>query len=290
MTNYFEMVLLNIRSMTISYCSKKKRKNRERQIQLENLIRVTEELIIDNIDPNHILVEILTDLKSELEDLRENQMNGLLIRAKAQWIESGEKPTKYFCNLEKRNYVNKNITKIIQGDGKIINDQDDLLNEIKNFYENLYASKDNELEEVDLDILLGDYEVPKIDNEIKSELDRPITMKELAHSVKCLKNGKSPGPDGYTTELNKFFWIDLKFFITKSLTMGIQKGELSLTQKQGVVSLLPKGNKPRELLKNWRPISLLNVSYKILSNAVAYRLKDVLNSIMHENQRVFFKR
>ncbi|XP_033727604.1 carbohydrate sulfotransferase 1-like [Pecten maximus] len=87
--------------MTISYCSQKKRKNRERQIQLENLIRVTEELIIDNIDPNHILVEILTDLKSELEDLRENQMNGLLIRAKAQWIESGEKPTKYFCNLEK---------------------------------------------------------------------------------------------------------------------------------------------------------------------------------------------
>lgn len=70
--------------------------------------------------------------------------------------------------------------------------------------------------------------------------------------------------------------------------MGLQKGELSHTQKQ-VISILPKGNKPREFLKNWRLISLLNVSYKILSNLIAQRLKTVLETIIHENQR-FFKR
>ena len=65
------------------------------------------------------------------------------------------------------------------------------------------------------------------------------------------------------------------------------KKELSITQKQGIITIIPKGNKPRELLKNWRPISLLNVSYKIISGAIAKRIKFVLPYIIHENQKGF---
>ena len=67
----------------------------------------------------------------------------------------------------------------------------------------------------------------------------------------------------------------------------MKRGELSVTPKQGIITNLPKGNKPRELLKNWRPISLLNVPYKVLSNVLANRLKDVLPCIIHENQKGF---
>ena len=54
-----------------------------------------------------------------------------------------------------------------------------------------------------------------------------------------------------------------------------------------VISIIPKGNKPRELLKNWRPISLLNTTYKIFSGIIANRLKTVLNTLIHENQKGF---
>ena len=48
---------------------------------------------------------------------------------------------------------------------------------------------------------------------------------------------------------HKQFWPDLKYFIFRSIQNGIAKGELSTTQKMGIISLLPKGNKPREYIK-----------------------------------------
>ena len=57
------------------------------------------------------------------------------------------------------------------------------------------------------------------------------------------------------------FWKDIGNFVLESLNESFNTGELSITQKQGVITLLPKGNKPREMIKNWRPITLLNVDY-----------------------------
>ena len=62
---------------------------------------------------------------------------------------------------------------------------------------------------------------------------------------------------------------------------------LSSTQKEGVIICLPKGQKDKYYLKNWRPISLLNVSYKIASAVIANRLKTILNKLIHEDQTGF---
>ena len=107
--------------------------------------------------------------------------------------------------------------------------------------------------------------------------------------MKRMKNNKSPGSDGLTTEFFKFFWGDLGYFLLQSINFGLQKGELSITQKQGIVTCIPKGDKPRQFLKNWRPISLLNISYKLASSCLAERLKTVLPNIIHEDQNGFLK-
>ena len=86
-----------------------------------------------------------------------------------------------------------------------------------------------------------------------------------------------------------FFWPDLKHFLYRSIKEGCEKGELSVTQKMGIISILPKGNKPREYLKNWRPISLLNVTYKIFSYCLASRIKILLPYLIHENQTGYLK-
>lgn len=285
----FEMLLLRIRGMTIPYAASKKRKREEQKRLIERQLKLCKELADENQGENVLLNNIIDDLNTQLEEIRAEYMRGLLIRARAKWIEEGEKPSKYFCSLEKRNYVNKNITKLHGQHGKEIIDQTEILQEVRNFYVSLYSSRDDSLTDIALEEVLPDPKIPKLSIQEKEILDKPITLVELAATLKRMKNEKSPGPDGFTAEFLKMFWPDLKYYLFRSFNYGIETGELSITQKQGIISIIPKGNKPREHLKNWRPISLLNVTYKILSGTIASRIRASLNNIIHEDQRGFLQ-
>ena len=102
-----------------------------------------------------------------------------------------------------------------------------------------------------------------------------------------MNNDTSPGSDGFTTEFLKFFWKDLGQFVLRSLNYAYANGELSITQKQGVIVCLPKPNKPKQYLKNWRPISLLNTIYKLGSGCIANRIKLVLPKLIKGDQTGF---
>jgi hypothetical protein len=102
-----------------------------------------------------------------------------------------------------------------------------------------------------------------------------------------MSNTSSPGSSGFTAAFFKFFWSDLGHFLVRSINHGFETGELSVTQKQGIITCIPKGDKDKMYLKNWRPISLLNVSYKIASSCIANRLKTVLHKIISEDQTGF---
>ena len=75
---------------------------------------------------------------------------------------------------------------------------------------------------------------------MKNYLDFPITKSEILSSLKKMKNVKSPGTDGFSAEFFKMFWIDLGDFLFKSLLLSYEKGILSHTQRQRIVTLLPK--------------------------------------------------
>ena len=104
-----------------------------------------------------------------------------------------------------------------------------------------------------------------------------------------MKNNKSPGSDGLTTEFYKIFWSTLKPFYISSINFSYNNGSLTALQKQGIITLLPKKDKDLISLTNWRPISLLNIDYKIATKAIANRMKKVLNSLIHSSQTGFLK-
>ena len=79
------------------------------------------------------------------------------------------------------------------------------------------------------------------------------------------------------------------FFLVRSLNTGYKKEQLSCTQKQGVITLIPKGKKPKEHIKNWRPISLLNTTFKILSRVMANRMRLVIDKLIGHEQKGFMK-
>ena len=85
------------------------------------------------------------------------------------------------------------------------------------------------------------------------------------------------------------FWNQLKYIITNAINTGYLKGELSCSLRKSVVICLPKENEDRRLIKNWRPISLLSVIYKLASAAISERLKRVLDNLISPCQSGFIK-
>ena len=74
-----------------------------------------------------------------------------------------------------------------------------------------------------------------------------------------------------------------------SITKSYQNEELSTSQRQAVIKLIEKKDKGKKLIKNWRPISLLNVDTKLISKVLAGRLKKVLPSLIPKNQTAYVK-
>jgi exonuclease III len=278
---FLDTLLMKIRDKTISYATAKKKKNNETEKALEIKITELEQKVYLQENEKHELQKAKRDLVS----LRENRMHGVLIRSRARWIADGEKVTKYFCSMEKRNYVNKHMFKLKKQDETVLTDSKDIISEVNRFYERLYAER--EVESCSIEDLIE--HVPRLTEFERNSLEGMITLVEASQALKNMNNGKSPGSDGFSAEFFKVFWNKLGDFVVRSLNDGFLKGELSSTQKEGVIICIPKGDKDREYIKNWRPISLLNVVYKIASACIANRLKAVLPSIIHEDQSGFIK-
>ena len=68
------------------------------------------------------------------------------------------------------------------------------------------------------------------------------------------------------------FWADLKYIIFKCFNRSHQIGKFHDFLSGGIISLIPKGNEPRDKLANWRSLTLLNFMYKIYSRTIAARI------------------
>ena len=91
-------------------------------------------------DPTDLNQNRLNEAKEVLELFYEEKTKGIIIRARARWHEHGERNTKYFLNLEKRNNVNKHIRKLLVS-GAITTNPYKILDEQKRFYHDLYKSR-----------------------------------------------------------------------------------------------------------------------------------------------------
>ena len=97
-------------------------------------------------------------------------------------------------------------------------------------------------------------------------------------------NDKSPGNDGITKELYIKFWNAVEEPLCASIQQPFIAGELSTSQKQAIIKLIEKKNRDKRFIKNWRPISLLNIDIKLISKVLASHLKIVISSTVNENQ------
>ena len=134
----WDWIKYNIRKHAIKYSKEKtKQRNNVEKIIQEEYKEVTRRF--EN-NPNDLNKSRLNEVKEKLELFYDEKTNGIIVRARARWHEHGERSTKYFLNLEKRNHVKKHIRKLLIS-GAITTDPYRILSEQKDFYYNLYKSK-----------------------------------------------------------------------------------------------------------------------------------------------------
>ena len=113
---------------------------------------------------------------------------------------------------------------------------------------------------------------------------------EILNALKNMNNDSSPGSDSIPTEFYKFFWPQIKDPLFNSFKSALSSKSLSTSQRRGILSLIHKGNNSdKNDLKNWRPISLMNADYKILTKLLALRLQGIVQYLVNENQSGFIK-
>ena len=114
-------------------------------------------------------------------------------------------------------------------------------------------------------------------------------MKECEIALFKMKTNKSPGLDGLTTEFYQTFWHIIGPLVVDSFNESFENEQLSWSQRKSVLSLIyKKGDK--ELISNYRPISLTNVDYRLLAFTLTGRLQNVIDSIVSTDQSAYIKK
>ena len=190
--------------------------------------------------------------------------------------------------LRKKNYTEKTIGKLELSDKAVITDQKLILKNTENFYANLFKDRNCFARypqiEKDIEIFLNNNKKNTVKN---VKLGQDLKIYEISQALKSMKNNKTPGIDGIPTDFLKVFWFYLKHFIQRSLNCCFRKGKLSYSMHQAIIICLPKDTKDRRFLKNWRPISLLCVTYKLASTVIANRMKPYIDKIVSKSQTGF---
>ena len=247
------------------------------KIELENLIATKNQ----NITHGKMIIE----LKQKIDNYYLQKCDGSKIRSRITKIEN-EKPIKTFFELENSRANDQNITQLKSETNPniILESKSDILNVIETYYKNLWSRNYPEIDETIQDTYIENINSVKIDEPEAIDLEHLISEEEVATAIDQLNNDSSPGSDGLTSNFYKTFKYLLIKDLTEMLNNCFFKNEMSESMKDAVIKLIFKKN-DMLLLKNWRPISLLNTDYKILSKTLANRITPLLSKIILPNQK-----
>ena len=228
--------------------------------------------------------EAIETAKIKLNEIQSHKTEAAIFRSKAQWVREGECNSKYFFNLERRRYLEKNMKAVFNAEGNLLTNQQAILDEQTKFYKDLYTT--NNQVQFGLSSDLFDLKLSEIDHQNNGA---QITMSEIYDGMMTLKRNKTPGADGLTIEFYHIFWDCLSTILFEMYEFSFERNLLPLSTRRGVISLLPKGNKDTRWVQNMRPLTLLNNDYKILAKTLDNRLKLLIPKIVKNDQTGFIK-
>ena len=225
-------------------------------------------------------MEILERSIHDLQDLQQQKIEGIMFRSKAKWALDGERNSKYFYSLEKARYNSKVCNKLIIDD-QIISDHESITNAQVNFYTELYQS------DTQINFKMENKTNIKVSNSEKIIQQQSLNATLVKQALRDMQNQKTPGKDGIPVDVYKVFWNILEKPYLEMIGSVFEKKLLPESMRLGVLNLIPKNGKDERLLKNLRPITLLNADYKIIEKMISIKMKPALADIINKDQTGF---
>ena len=227
--------------------------------------------------PSHAELKIV----EKLLELRHREEIMWKQRARIEWLRAGDKYTRFFRLRATRRRRKNMITRLKKPDGQITEDGQEMASLATSFYKTLYASEGIE----NMEAILSTVPV-KVSSNMNNQMLADIKASEVKDALFQMFPTKAPGPDGYPAHFFQRHW-DLCGEEVTSVVLRVLSGEDDPVRINNTfIVLIPKVNRPEEL-GQFRPISLCNVIYKIVSKVLANRLKMLLPEIVSEKQSAF---
>ena len=217
---------------------------------------------------------------SELAVLDSEAVRGAQVRARVRWVEEGEILSPYFFRLEKKRSAYCWISPLRESDSSIVSSPVDLCRSLSLFYLDLFTASDTD--PCGQSALLGNLS-SVLPSDKAALCEGHLTVMEVSSALLGMARRKAPGLDGLPVEFYVKFWDVLGPDLVSVLNSCLDSGSLALSQRRGIISLsFKKGDclDPR----NWHPITLPNIDYKLASCAIAGRLLKVIHLVVAEDQ------
>ncbi|CAJ2652404.1 unnamed protein product [Trifolium pratense] len=201
-------------------------------------------------------------------------------RAKNHWYRDGDLNTRFFhASATSRRKVNR-ISYLKDDSGLRTTDISGMCNLAKNYFDELFQKQASTRGPVISTIM------PTIFDDDNEKLTSPFKIEEFKEALFSMHSDKCPGPDGFNPGFYQHFWNLCSQDIFHECCSWLHSGQFPPTLNMTNISLIPKGE-VQSTMKDWRPIALCNVLYKLVSKVLANRLKRVLDKCISDNQSAF---
>lgn len=121
---------------------------------------------------------------------------------------------------------------------------------------------------------------------MNQRLTQPVSEDEILQALSHMNVDKAPGPDGLNVGFYKYHWDTVKSGVVNFIQLFFQTGYLDPKINHTYICLVPKITSPLQV-KDFRPISLCNIAYKLISKILVDRLKPWLHHLISEFQSAF---
>ncbi|XP_042939580.1 uncharacterized protein LOC122274622 [Carya illinoinensis] len=172
---------------------------------------------------------------------------------------------------------------IEDGDGRVLCSKEEVATGFRLHFNQVYQSA-NPTERAIQQCLNGVRH--RISRYKREQMDREFTSEEVVATFKQMSPFKSPGPDGFSAGFFQDHWDIVGSDVVQAVLDFFRTGEMPTGLNHTLIALIPKTSAPRSV-NEYRPISLCNVWYKLISKVLANRLKPVLQDVISWNQSAF---
>ena len=259
--------------------------------EIANLCRALAALqqLLERHPTSSILCCDLQQVKSSLKEKQEARSSFFYHRNVARWSQRQDQVNKEFFSQFKRKARPLSITSLKRLDGSYTSDGSEMRSIVSDYYQNLLSvesfTTDNFYKQ---QVVLATIE-QKVTDVMASQLLQPFTSQEVFAAAKSLGKDVCPGKDGIGIGFYLHYWDFIGSLITRAVNLIFSTGNMPEEWTEGIIYMIPKSDAQCDEVSKWRPITLLNVVYKIVAKTIAVRLRPVLPSIIHGTQCGFLQ-